>query len=81
MKAYIRVLRQRVRDSRYVVDEGAVAEAVLARARPRLNADRANALRRLAVLEWPIKQLRVEKRPAAAPAAPARRAPARWRQY
>jgi hypothetical protein len=74
MKAYIRVLRQRVRDSRYVVDEGAVAEAVLARVRSRLNADRASALRRLAGLEWQIKQNR-------AVAAPVRRAPARRRQY
>jgi hypothetical protein len=64
MKTYVRVLRQRIRDSRYAVDEGAVAEAVLARARPRLNADRAYARKRLARLEQQIKQFRVEKRSA-----------------
>jgi predicted Rossmann fold nucleotide-binding protein DprA/Smf involved in DNA uptake len=77
MQAFIRVLRQRVRDSRYVVDEGAVAEAVLARARPRLNADRANARKRLARLEQQIKQFRVENRGADAPARSVRRATAR----
>jgi hypothetical protein len=77
MQAYIRVLRQRVRDSRYPVDEGAVAEAVLARARPRLNAERANARKRLARLEQQIKQFRVEHRGAAAPARSVRRATAR----
>src|SRR5450755_3420413 len=72
MQAYIRVLRQRIRDSRYAVDEGAVAEAVLARARPRRNADRAHARKRLARLEQQIKQFRVEIRAAASPAPPAR---------
>jgi hypothetical protein len=72
MRAYLRVLRQRVRDSRYVVDEGAVAEAVLTRARPRLNADRARARNRLARLEQQIKQFRVENRAAAPSAPPAR---------
>lgn len=33
MRAYISVLRQRVRDSRYAVDEAAVADAVLASTR------------------------------------------------
>jgi predicted Rossmann fold nucleotide-binding protein DprA/Smf involved in DNA uptake len=74
MKTYIRVLRQRVRASRYAVDEGAVAEAVLARARPRLNA---NARKRLARLDQQIKQFRVENRGAAAPARSVRRATAR----
>jgi hypothetical protein len=68
MQAYIRVLRQRVRDSRHAVDEGAVAEAVLARAWPRLNAERANARKRLARLEQQITEFRVENRGAAAPA-------------
>jgi predicted transcriptional regulator len=77
MQAYIRVLRQRVRDSRYAVDEGAVAEAVLERARPRLNANRANARRYVARLEEQIKQFRVEKRGADVPARSARRATAR----
>jgi predicted Rossmann fold nucleotide-binding protein DprA/Smf involved in DNA uptake len=74
MKTYIRVLRQRVRASRYAVDEGAVAEAVLARARPRLNA---NARKRLARLDQQIKQFRVENRGAVAPARSVRRATAR----
>ena len=77
MQAYIRVLRQRVRDSRYTVDEGAVAEAVLARARSRLDTDRASARKRLARLEQQIKQFRVENRGAAAPARSVRRATAR----
>ena len=55
MKAYIRVLRQRVRDSRYAVDEVAVAEAVLMRARSRRNANRANIRKRLARLDQRIK--------------------------
>jgi len=76
MRTYIRVLRQRIRDSRYAVDETAVADAVLARARPRrVNADRANA--RLARLEQQIKQCRGENRAAAAPARSVRRATAR----
>jgi predicted transcriptional regulator len=74
MQAYIRVLRQRIRDSRYAVDERAVAEAVLARARPRRNADRAHARKRLARLEQQIKEFRVENRAAASPASPARSA-------
>jgi hypothetical protein len=61
MEAYIRALRQRVRDSRYAVDDGAVADAVLERTRPRLNTDRANARRYVARLEQQIKQFRVEK--------------------
>jgi hypothetical protein len=65
MKTSIRVLRQRIRDSRYAVDEGAVAEALLMRARPRLNADRAHARKHLARLEQQIKQFRVENRAAA----------------
>jgi len=77
MQAYIRVLRHRIRDSRYAVDEGAVAEAVLARARPRLNADRAHARKRLARLEQQIKQFRVENRAAASPARSVRRSTAR----
>jgi hypothetical protein len=60
MRADIDVLRQRVRDSRYAVDEGAVAAAVLACARPRLNADRANARKRRAGLERRIMRLHVE---------------------
>jgi predicted transcriptional regulator len=78
MRAYIRVLRQRVRDSRYAVDEGAVADAVLARARPRrVTADRADARKHLARLEQQIKQFRREDRAAAAPARSVRRATAR----
>jgi hypothetical protein len=56
---------------------GAVAEAVLARARPRVNANRANARKRLARLEQQIKQFRVENRGAAAPARSVRRATVR----
>jgi predicted transcriptional regulator len=78
MRAYIRVLRQRVRDSRYVVDEAAVAEAVLARAKPRrVNADRADVRKHLARLEQQIKQFRGDNRAAAAPARSVRRATAR----
>jgi hypothetical protein len=77
MQAYIRVLRQRVRDSRYAVDEEAVADAVLERARPRLNADRANARKYLARLEQQIKQFRVENRGGSVPARSVRRATAR----
>lgn len=39
MQTYMRVLKQRVRESRYVVDERAVAEAILTHARIRLTAD------------------------------------------
>jgi predicted transcriptional regulator len=77
MQAYTRVLRQRVRNSRYAVDEEAVADAILARARPRLNADRANARKHLARLEEQITQFRVDNRAAAAPARSVRRATAR----
>jgi predicted transcriptional regulator len=77
MKAYIGVLRQRVRDSRYAIDEGAVADAVLARARPRVNADRASARRHLARLEQQITKFRVENRAAATSARSVRRATAR----
>jgi predicted transcriptional regulator len=77
MRAYVRVLRQRVRDSRYAIDEGAVAEAVLARVRPRLNADRATARKRLARLEEQVKQFRVENHAVAAPARSVRRGTAR----
>jgi hypothetical protein len=48
MQTYIGALRQRVRDSRYAIDVDAVARAILARARPRQNADRAHAKKRLA---------------------------------
>jgi hypothetical protein len=77
MEAYIRVLRQRVRDSRYAVDEGAVADAVLERARPRLYTDRANARKYVARLEQQIKQFRVENRGMSVPARSVRRATAR----
>jgi hypothetical protein len=61
MKAHIRLLRQRVRDSRYAVDEAAVADAVLARARSRrVRADRAEVRKYLAWLEQPVKQFRGE---------------------
>jgi hypothetical protein len=36
MQTYVRVLKQLVRESRYIVDERAVAEAILTRARIRL---------------------------------------------
>ena len=75
MQTYMRVLRQRVRDSRYAVDERAVAEAVIAHARPRVNADRANGVQPLARLEQQIKQFRLQSR--AAPARSVRRATAR----
>ncbi len=78
MRAYIRVLRQRVRDSRYAVDEAAVADAVLAGARPRrVNARRADARKHLARLEQEIRESRGENRAAAAPARSVRRATAR----
>jgi predicted transcriptional regulator len=78
MRTYIRVLRQRIRESRYAVDETAVADAVLVRARSRrANADRANALKRLRRLEQQIKQFRGENRAAVAPARSVRRATAR----
>lgn len=78
MRAYIRVLRQRVRDSRYAVDEAAVADALLARARPRrVSAGRANARKHLARLEQQLKQSRDENRVTAAPARSVRRATAR----
>jgi hypothetical protein len=77
MQAYILSLRQRVRASRYVVDEGAVAEAILARAGPRPKRDRASTRKRLVRLEQQIKQLRVENRGAAAPPRSVRRAAAR----
>jgi hypothetical protein len=76
MNAYIRVLRQQVRDSRFGVDEDAVAEAVLVRARPRLRA-RANARTRLARLDQQIKRFRVDNRAASAPTRSVRRATAR----
>ena len=69
MRAYIRVLRQRIRESRYAVDETAVADAVLVRARSRrMNADRSNARKHLGRLEQQIQQLGGENRAAAAPA-------------
>jgi hypothetical protein len=77
MQPYIRVLRQRVRDSRYAVDEAAVAEAVLARARPRLNADRAHGRKRLTRLDQQIKQFRVENLAAASPGRSVRRSTSR----
>jgi hypothetical protein len=78
MKPYIRILRQRIRDSRYVVDEAAVADAVIARRRfRRVNAGRADARKHLARLEEQIRQFRGENRAAAAPARSVRRATAR----
>jgi predicted HTH transcriptional regulator len=81
MQSYIRMLRKRVRASRYAVDERAVAEAMLARTRPRRSADRADARKRLAWLEKQIKQFRFDNRgsaeTAAAPARSVRRATAR----
>ena len=78
MRAYLRVLRQRVRDSRYAVDETAVADAVLARAIPhRVHADRPDVGKRLARLEQQIKQFRGENRAAGAPARSVRRATSR----
>jgi predicted transcriptional regulator len=77
MKTYIRVLKQRIRESRYAVDETAVADAVLVRARSRrVNADRANAREHLARLEQQINRFRGENR-ATAPARSVRRATAR----
>lgn len=79
MHSYVQILRQRVRASRYAVDERSVAEAMLARARPRLAAKRADA--HLAGLEKQIKQFRFDNRgsaaTAAAPARSVRRATAR----
>jgi CRP-like cAMP-binding protein len=78
MQAYIRVLRKRVRDSRYAIDETAVADAVLGRARlGRVTGDWANARKHLARLEQQIKQVRGANRAVAAPARSVRRATAR----
>jgi hypothetical protein len=73
MQSYVRMLRQRVRDSLYTVDEQAVAEAMLARARLRRAANRADA--HVVWLENQIKQFRFDNRGSAGTAAVA--APAR----
>jgi len=79
MDSYIRVLRERIRDSRYTIDEPAVAEAVLARVRSRRAMDRADARKHVIWLEQQIKHFRIDNRglAAAAPARSARRATAR----
>jgi hypothetical protein len=53
MQSYIRLLRQFVHESRYVIDERAVAEAILTRAMNRLTADRAEVQNHLARLGQP----------------------------
>jgi hypothetical protein len=78
MRTYIRILRKRVHDSHYAIDETAVADAVIARARlRRVNGDWVKTRKYLSRLEQQIKQVRGENRAAAAPARSVRRATAR----
>jgi hypothetical protein len=74
MQTYVDVLKQLVRESRYTVDERAVAEAILMRARIHLTADHAEVQKHLAWLE---QHQAVSVRSATAPTRSVRRATAR----
>jgi hypothetical protein len=67
----LRVLSRSVRESRYAVDERAVATAMLSRARTRLSADRAEVQKHLSWLERQMRQVPFYNGGSAAPA-PAR---------
>jgi predicted Rossmann fold nucleotide-binding protein DprA/Smf involved in DNA uptake len=71
MRYDIRLLKQRVRESRYAVDDRAVAQAIVSRARARLTTDRAEVQKHLAWLEQQIQQFRSDGSDSATPA-PAR---------
>jgi hypothetical protein len=64
----LRVLSRSVRESRYAVDERAVATAMLSRARTRLSADRAEVQKHLSWLERQIRQVHSYNGGSAAPA-------------
>jgi hypothetical protein len=57
MQPYIHALRESVRESRYAVDERAVADAMLTRAKARVSADRAEVQKHLPWLDLQINQL------------------------
>jgi hypothetical protein len=53
MQAHVRVLRQLVRESLYIIDEHAVADAILVHASIRLAAEHAEVQNQLARLSSP----------------------------